>query len=100
MKYPFWINDFNRVGKKYTNKYPLSTEVFKYPSSFWFGDNPKKPKKHMEGSIQRLIQRAKPQLPIFVIYNIPNRDVGSVEVSEILKLLLYTNPMHYHIPHY
>ena len=76
MKYPFWINDFDRVGKKYTNKYPLSTEVFKYPSSFWFGDNPKKPKKHMEGSIQRLIQRAKPQLPIFVIYNIPNRDVG------------------------
>lgn len=76
MEYPFWINDFDRVGKKYTNKYPLSTEIFKYPSSFWFGDNPKKPKKHMEGSIQRLIKRAEPKLPVFVIYNIPNRDVG------------------------
>jgi endoglucanase len=30
----------------------------------------------MEKSIKRLLNRAHPQLPILVIYNIPNRDVG------------------------
>jgi len=76
MEYPFWVNDFDRVGKKYNKKYPLATEIFKSPSSFWYGDNPKKPKQHMEKSIRRLLNRAKPQLPILVTYNIPNRDIG------------------------
>ena len=76
IEYPFWVNDFDRIGHKYNEKYPLAGEIFKHPSSFWYGDNPKKPKKHMEKSIRRLLNRAKPQLPIFVIYNIPNRDVG------------------------
>jgi len=75
MEYPFWINDFNRITN-YQDKYPLALEIFKHPQSFWYGDNPKKPKKHMEKSIRRLLNRAHPQLPIFVIYNIPNRDVG------------------------
>lgn len=76
MEYPFWVNDFDRIGKKYNDRFPLASEIFKHPSSFWYGDNPKKPKKHMEKSIRRLLNRAHPQLPIFVIYNIPNRDVG------------------------
>ena len=76
MEYPFWVNDFDRIGHKYNQKYPLASEIFKHPSSFWYGDNPKKPKKHMEESIQRLLKRAEPQLPILVIYNIPNRDIG------------------------
>lgn len=75
MEYPFWINDFNRITN-YQDKYPLALEIFKHPQSFWFGDNPKKPKKKMTESIQRLLKRAQPQLPILVIYNIPNRDVG------------------------
>ena len=75
MEYPFWVNDFNRIPN-YQDKYPLALEIFKQPQSFWFGDNPKKPKKNMEKSIRRLLNRAKPQLPILVIYNIPNRDVG------------------------
>jgi len=75
MNYPFWINDFDRVSN-YKDTYPLSSEIFEHPSAFWFGDNPKKPKKHMEKSIRRLFKRAEPQLPILVIYNIPNRDVG------------------------
>lgn len=73
--YPFWINDFDRI-KNYRDRYPLASDIFKEPSAFWFGDNPKKPKEHMEKSIQRLLNRAKPQLPILVMYNIPNRDVG------------------------
>ena len=75
MNYPFWINDFDRI-KNYREKYPLASTIFEYPQSFWYGDNPKKPKKWMEKSIQRLLKRASPQLPIFVMYNIPNRDVG------------------------
>jgi len=75
MNYPFWVNDFDRIGK-YNERYPLAHKIFKHPSAFWFGDNPKKPKQHMEKSIRRLINRAKPQLPIMVMYNIPNRDVG------------------------
>ena len=30
----------------------------------------------MEKSIRRLLNRAKPKLPVLVTYNIPNRDVG------------------------
>ena len=75
MEYPFWVNDFNRI-KNYQDKYPSALEIFKHPQSFWYGDNPKKPKKKMTESIQRLLKRADPQLPILVIYNIPNRDVG------------------------
>ena len=75
MNYPFWINDFDRI-KNYREKYPLASKIFEYPQAFWYGDNPKKPKKWMEKSIQRLLKRAEPQLPIFVMYNIPNRDVG------------------------
>ena len=75
MGYPFWINDFNRISN-YQDEYPLALEIFKHPQSFWYLDNPKKPKQHMEGSIRRLLNRAYPQLPILVIYNIPNRDVG------------------------
>tara|TARA_B110000285_G_scaffold193887_1_gene223187 strand:- start:1441 stop:2289 length:849 start_codon:yes stop_codon:yes gene_type:complete len=75
MNYPFWVQDFNRISN-YQDNYPLALDIFKHPQSFWYGDNPKKPKKWMEKSIQRLLKRAEPQLPIFVMYNIPNRDVG------------------------
>ena len=75
MEYKFWVNDFNRISN-YQDKYPLALQIFKSPQSFWYGDNPKKPKKHMEKSIRRLLNRAHPQLPILVMYNIPNRDVG------------------------
>jgi endoglucanase len=75
MEYPFWVNDFNRVSN-YVEQYPLCSKIFEYPSSFWFGDNPKKPKKWMDKSIRRLLNRAHPQLPVLVIYNIPNRDIG------------------------
>jgi len=75
MNYPFWFQDFNRVSN-FMEKNPIVGKIFEYPAAFWYGDNPKKPKKHMEKSIRRLLNRAHPQLPIFVIYNIPNRDVG------------------------
>jgi len=70
-EYPFWINDFDRV-KNYKDKWPLSTKIFEYPVSFWYLDvGPQ-----VEGSIKRLLKRAETKLPILVVYNIPNRDVG------------------------
>ena len=63
MEYPFWVNNFNRISN-YQEKYPLALEIFKHPQAFWYGDNPKKPKKHMENSIRRLLNRAKPKLPV------------------------------------
>lgn len=93
MDYPFWIQDFNRI-LNYQDKYPLAKKIFEYPQSFWFGDNPKKPKKHMEGSIQRLLKRAHPQLPIFVIYNIPNRDIGQYSRGGAKSKELYLDFIH------
>ena len=114
MEYPFWVNDFNRISN-YQEKYPLALEIFEHPQAFWYGDNPKKPKKHMEKSIRRLLNRAKPKLPVLVTYNIPNRDVGQYSkggaktrdgyLDYIQRFargvgedspLLYTNQMHYH----
>lgn len=71
MDYPFWVNDFDRV-KNYREKYPLSPQIFEQPQSFWYGDVGKP----LTKSIKRLLKRAEPQLPILVLYNIPNRDIG------------------------
>lgn len=75
MEYPFWINDFDRI-KNYKNKYPLASKIFEYPQSFWYGLRNGQEKSNMDKSIKRLLKRAEPHLPIFVIYNIPNRDIG------------------------
>ena len=75
MEYPFWVQDYNRITN-YQNDYPLSLEIFKHPLSHWYADNSKKPHEYLENAIKRLLKRAQPQLPVFVIYNIPNRDVG------------------------
>ena len=71
MKYPFWINDFDRI-KNYRERYPLAPTIFEHPQSFWYGDVGDE----LEGSVRRLLKRAEPQLPILVTYNIPNRDIG------------------------
>ena len=71
MEYPFWINDFNRI-KNYQDEYPLALEIFKQPQAFWYGDVGKP----LTKSIKRLLKRAEPTLPYFVLYNIPNRDIG------------------------
>lgn len=75
MEYPFWVHDFNRISN-YQDKYPLALEIFKHPISSWYADNPRKSKDYLENSLKRILKRAHPSLPSFVIYNIPNRDVG------------------------
>ena len=71
MEYPFWINDFDRI-KNYKDKFPLTSKIFEHPQSFWYGDVGKP----LTKSIKRLLKRSHPRLPIFVLYNIPNRDIG------------------------
>ena len=65
MEYPFWVNDFDRI-KNYRDSYPLASEIFEQPQSFWYGDNPKKPKKHMEKIliISTLPRNGKPNFTI------------------------------------
>ena len=84
MEYSFWVNDFDRI-KNYRDSYPLASEIFEQPQSFWYGDNPKKPKKHMEKSIRRLLNRAHPQLPILVMYNIPTEILDNIQ-KVVLKI--------------
>jgi endoglucanase len=75
MYYPFWVNNFNRV-KNYQSEYPLVTEIFKHPVSFWYGQRNNKPVTKVKLGVQRLLRRAAPGMPVLVSYNMPNRDMG------------------------
>jgi endoglucanase len=77
MDYPFYVNDFDRI-RNHREKYPVAGKIFEYPVAFWFGV--KKGKKDLfkvHSRITRLLNRADPLLPIMVIYNLPNRDMGN-----------------------
>ena len=76
LNYPFWVNDFDRV-KDHKIKYPLSSKIFEHPVAFWYGAKKgKKSYSKLEKSLKRFIKRTSPKLPYFVIYNLPNRDMG------------------------
>ena len=76
LNYPFWVNDFDRV-KDHKLKFPLASKIFQYPVSFWYGERNGKEMEKIDYSIQRLLRRTHPQLPILVVYNMPNRDIGT-----------------------
>lgn len=74
--YPFFNCDFNRASN-YEAEYPGVGKIFDYPKSFWYGV------RHgwhdvnvLTHRVQRLLERAKPYLPVMVIYNLPDRDIG------------------------
>jgi endoglucanase len=75
LDYPFWVNNFDRV-KDHKLKYPLSSKIFEYPTSFWYGERNGKEMADLDYSIERLLKRTSPGLPILVLYNMPNRDIG------------------------
>lgn len=75
LDYPFWVNDFDRV-KDHKLKYPLSSKIFEHPVSFWYGERNGKEMSDLDYSIERLLRRTDPCLPILVLYNMPNRDIG------------------------
>tara|TARA_R110001632_G_scaffold52908_1_gene130830 strand:+ start:2184 stop:3032 length:849 start_codon:yes stop_codon:yes gene_type:complete len=74
--YPFWVNDFDRV-RDHRQTHPEVAEIFKYPVAFWYGAKKgKKAYTKLESSLKRFLNRTAPQLPYFVMYNLPNRDLG------------------------
>ena len=75
LNYPFWVNDFDRV-KDHRIHYHLSSKIFEHPVAFWYGSKKGKPVKKLEKSLKRFLKRTNPNLPYFVIYNLPNRDMG------------------------
>ena len=75
LNYPFWVNDFDRV-KDHRINFPLSSKIFEHPVAFWYGSKKGKPVKKLEKSLKRFLKRTAPNLPYFVIYNLPNRDMG------------------------
>ena len=75
LDYPFWVNDFDRV-KDHKQKFPLASKIFEYPVSFWYGERNGKEMEKIDYSLQRLLRRTYPQLPVLVVYNMPNRDIG------------------------
>jgi endoglucanase len=75
MHYEFYVNDFDRV-RDHAMRYPLVRRIFQHPVAFWYGQRSGKPLKHLDRSLSRLFRRASPALPILVLYNLPNRDIG------------------------
>ena len=75
MDYPFFVNNFDRV-KDHKLSHPAVSEIFKHPVSFWYGQRNGRNCKDLHKGIQRLLRRTLPQLPVFVIYNLPSRDMG------------------------
>ena len=76
--YPFWVNDFDRV-KDHRLTHPQVAKIFDYPVAFWYGTKEHKrvsKTDKLEKSLKRLLKRSLPQLPYFVLYNMPNRDIG------------------------
>ncbi|MDA9047827.1 glycoside hydrolase family 6 protein [Hellea sp.] len=69
------MNDFDRV-RDYKEQYPLATKIFEKPVSFWYGERNGKEMEQIDYSLQRLLRRTAPQLPVLVVYNMPNRDIG------------------------
>jgi len=75
MDYPFYINDFDRV-KDHKLKYPSVSKIFDQPVSFWFGERNGRGTCNLDKRLKRFFKRTDPYLPIMVIYNIPDRDMG------------------------
>jgi endoglucanase len=76
LKYPFWVNDFDRV-KDHRITHPSVAKIFEHPVAFWYGaKRNKNAYAKLKDSLKRLLNRTSPKMPYFVIYNLPNRDLG------------------------
>ena len=75
MNYRFYYPEWNN-RKEVCKNYPEIKEIAKEPTAFWYGVGPKRTIRKTKKSIQRLLKRADPYLPILVVYSIPYRDLG------------------------
>ena len=92
LNYPFWVNDFDRV-KDHRITHPDVAKIFEQPVAFWYGaKRNKNAYANLEKSLKRLLKRTLPALPYFVIYNLPNRDLGHYSkggASDATEYLLF-----------
>ena len=75
MNYRFYYPEWNN-RKEVCKEYPQIKEITREPTAFWYGVGPKRTIRKTKKSIQRLLKRADPYLPILVVYSIPYRDLG------------------------
>lgn len=76
MNYDFWVPDFDRAGKC-AKEFPIISKIFDHPYAFWFGwKQGRKKFTNLDKRVQRLLNRAHPQTPMMVMYNLPDRDLG------------------------
>lgn len=73
--YPFWVPDYDRV-KDHKTEYPNVSKIFEHPTAYWYGQRTGKPIKNLSKRLNRLFNRADDHLPVLVMYNLPNRDMG------------------------
>ena len=65
-----YVDDFDRISD--VKQHPELKYLFKYPHANWICGH----KSNLISSIQRYCKRAGDSLPVFVLYNIPNRDLN------------------------
>ena len=75
MNYRFYYPEWNN-RKEVCKDYPQIKEITREPTAFWYGVGPKRTIRKTKKSIQRLLKRADPYLPVLVVYSIPYRDLG------------------------
>ena len=73
--YPFWVPDYDRV-RDHSEDYPEVKQIFGYPTAHWYGQRSGKTIKNLSKRLNRLFTRAGNCLPVLVVYNLPNRDMG------------------------
>lgn len=82
-----YVNDFDRISN--FKQFPELKWLFTYPHARWICAN----KSNLSSSVRRFCNRAKSSIPVFVLYNIPNRDLnhysrgGSKNESEYLEFI-------------
>jgi len=74
MKNKLYYPDFDR-HKNLSKLYPDLLEIYKQPIAFWYGRDDKKPIKRLVTRINRLLNRAFPDIVVLVVYSIPDRDL-------------------------
>lgn len=71
-----FVDDFYRLGK-HGKKYSSLEMLFEHPRGHWFTGKRREYDGGLEKTLRRFMRRAPQDVPIFVLYNIPNRDGNS-----------------------
>jgi len=72
--YKLWVPDYNRASNYYKD-FPLTEHIFNQPISIWLTGRPKM-RKIVDRAVSRMVQRAAPYKQSYVLYAIPDRDLG------------------------